>query len=707
MKEELKNLDQLLKETFTNEFRTGYANIKGVMMTDLYPKMVGSIENLKIWDDDVWVCSFPKSGTTWTQEMVWCISHDLDFKGAHIDLATRFPFLEEKPDAPSRSSARVDNAALVEKFPELENHEFVRDSVQFVENLPRPRFIKTHLPFQLLPRALREGGTQAKIVYVCRNPKDVCISFYHHTKHFAFQGNFEQFCSLFLGDKVPYCPFWDHILGFWNKRNDPSSNILFLKYEDMKSDLISVIQRTAEFLINTKLSSKKLNLLLHHLSFDSMKNNSAVNHNRMFDFTRQYLGALGETEFIRQGQVDQWRTVMAPDILGNFDDWMSKNLQSSDFSFESSLKPNDLFNDYISLSFEVYLIIGIQESHRVILKCRKTKMSEASEMGKNQDKASKNTDEKWEALLKSHLPSKLTTVNGVRLPEVFRKYAYKIENFKIRDDDIWVCTFPKAGTTWTQEMVWCLANDVDLEGAKTDLSDRFPFFELAAISDISKIPKELSESDPEIMRSIELCDDLPSPRFIKTHLPYHLLPRGLREGLTTAKIIYVRRNVKDNCISYYHHCKLMEGYRGDFNVFCQLFLADKLLYCPYWEHILGFWNRRRDPQLNILLLTFENMKSNISSVIHQTLEFLGKPPLSAEKLEILVDHLSFSNMKKNPAVNKEEWIEAMEKFNIFSIGNKFIRSGQINQWKGIMSRQLIEEFDQWTADNLVTSDIIP
>ncbi|XP_015111028.1 sulfotransferase 1 family member D1 [Diachasma alloeum] len=334
-------------------------------------------------------------------------------------------------------------------------------------------------------------------------------------------------------------------------------------------------------------------------------------------------------------------------------------------------------------------------------------MSEAAEEGKIKDNQFENSDEKWEELFKSHFQSNFITIKGVRFPEAFTKHADDIENFKVRDDDIWVCTFPKAGTTWTQEMVWCLANDVDLEGAKTDLSDRFPFFELTAISDLLLIPKELSESDPEITRSIELCDNLPSPRFIKTHLPFHFLPRALREGKTTAKIVYVRRNVKDNCISYYHHSRLMEGYGGDFNAFCQLFLADKLLYCPFWDHILGFWNRRNDPQLNILFLAFEDMKSDLSSVIHKTSEFLGKPSLSTEKLEILLDHLSFSNMKKNPAVNKEEWIKAMKQFNISTTGEKFLRSGEVNQWKVAMSREMIDEFDQWTSRQLETSDLTP
>lgn len=42
-------------------------------------------------------------------------------------------------------------------------------------------------------------------------------------------------------------------------------------------------------------------------------------------------------------------------------------------------------------------------------------------------------------------------------------------NYPLDPTDIWVVTPPKCGTTWCQEMVWILANDLDYEGAKTPL----------------------------------------------------------------------------------------------------------------------------------------------------------------------------------------------------------------------------------------------
>ena len=50
---------------------------------------------MKFLIDDIWVTTFPKSGTTWVQEMVWLISNNLDFGTAlSISLDERFPFIE-------------------------------------------------------------------------------------------------------------------------------------------------------------------------------------------------------------------------------------------------------------------------------------------------------------------------------------------------------------------------------------------------------------------------------------------------------------------------------------------------------------------------------------------------------------------------------------------------------------------------------------
>ena len=78
-----------------------------------------------------------------------------------------------------------------------------------------------------------------------------------------------------------------------------------------------------------------------------------------------------------------------------------------------------------------------------------------------------------------------------------------------------------------------------------------------------------------VLNSVSFVHKLASPRFIKTHLPFNLLPKQIRNGEKKPKIIYVNRNAKDTCVSYFHHCQLLEGYSGTFEEFCALFIGGK------------------------------------------------------------------------------------------------------------------------------------
>lgn len=66
---------------------------------------------------------------------------------------------------------------------------------------------------------------------------------------------------------------------------------------------------------------------------------------------------------------------------------------------------------------------------------------------------------------------------------------------------------------------------------------------------------------------------LPSPRFLKTHLPMSLLPPNL---LDTTKVVYVARDPRDVAVSYYHLSKLFKvsEYLGDFKSYWGFFIKD-------------------------------------------------------------------------------------------------------------------------------------
>lgn len=60
--ETVDDLDQILKEQFTSEYRKGYVIVNGVCLPEKYNKFARAIEDFEVRDDDIWVCSFCKAG---------------------------------------------------------------------------------------------------------------------------------------------------------------------------------------------------------------------------------------------------------------------------------------------------------------------------------------------------------------------------------------------------------------------------------------------------------------------------------------------------------------------------------------------------------------------------------------------------------------------------------------------------------------------
>lgn len=45
-----------------------------------YPENSEKYKNFQVRSDDVWITSYPKTGTTWTVEMVWLLLNNYDFE---------------------------------------------------------------------------------------------------------------------------------------------------------------------------------------------------------------------------------------------------------------------------------------------------------------------------------------------------------------------------------------------------------------------------------------------------------------------------------------------------------------------------------------------------------------------------------------------------------------------------------------------------
>ncbi|PSN58317.1 hypothetical protein C0J52_00106 [Blattella germanica] len=277
----------------------------------------------------------------------------------------------------------------------------------------------------------------------------------------------------------------------------------------------------------------------------------------------------------------------------------------------------------------------------------------------------------------------------VLLPPIYEEFGDTIRNMDVRSDDIWLVSYPRTGSTWAQEMVWCIGNDLDFEKAKILQPLRTPLLELTVL-----MAHDEGEWKTGLGNSVEIVQQLPSPRFIKSHLTLDLLPAAI--DTVKPKIVYVARNPKDMCVSYYHYCMLVHNMSGTFEDFCELFLKDKVPIGPIWRHILGFWRRRHES--NILFLKYEEMKRDQKGAIRKTADFLGKTMTDAQ-VDELAEHLSFQSMRKNPAVNLEG-LMALKNGPEQKPDLKFIRKGEVGDWKNHMSPEMAARFDAWTEENL-------
>ncbi|KAF2892273.1 hypothetical protein ILUMI_13901 [Ignelater luminosus] len=310
-------LDQILKREFTNPLRTGYVEVgeDKVCLPIYYKNYEERIRKFEVRDDDVFLFGLAKTGTTWCHEMLWLIVNDLNYEAAKEISFFRCPLLE--------TDILYDNTS----FKEAMGGEFLNR----IETSKRPRCIKSHLHWSLLPEQIRNGSRKPKIVLLFRNPKDTCVSHYHQSRATAgYKGTFEEFSELYLGGRAPYGPYWKSVFSLWEQRSKP--NVLVITYNEMKENLQKVIKKVARFL-KKPLTDEQIQELEEHLSISSMKNNSAVNLKELYKLVdEKYKLTTAKTEFIRAGKVGDYKSLMTPEVSAKFDAWIKENISGTDFN---------------------------------------------------------------------------------------------------------------------------------------------------------------------------------------------------------------------------------------------------------------------------------------------------------------------------------------------------------------------------------------
>lgn len=234
-------------------------------------KVMG-IKVMGIYDDDIFIVSYPRSGNTWLRFILASIIH----RKSKIDFDNIKQYSPDLHD-PADLHAIMDN-----------------------NNIERPRILKTHMNYT------REYNN---VCYLFRDVRDVIISLYYYFLKMGSRIEFNEYFEHFISGNVlkdlnyvnpsENIGSWDESIKSWREHND---KIIMIKYEDMLVDTYLELKKILDYL-DINIPTRALQKSIKNYSHDKMQ--------RMENNARnvEYLKKNKHIKFIRKGKVGQWKSI--------------------------------------------------------------------------------------------------------------------------------------------------------------------------------------------------------------------------------------------------------------------------------------------------------------------------------------------------------------------------------------------------------------
>ncbi len=286
-------------------------------------------------------------------------------------------------------------------------------------------------------------------------------------------------------------------------------------------------------------------------------------------------------------------------------------------------------------------------------------------------------------------------------PQRIHRYLSPIEDsarwkaWKPRKGDIFVCTPPKTGTTWTQMMCALLVHQ----------APNLPM----PLTRLSRWLERHTEPVEDVVSGFERQD---FRRIVKTHTPLDGLPY-----FEEASYVVCGRDPRDAILSAVDHLqnvseattadvKRRAGLPDDFafpsdpnvifnmalTVPAQPWMQDGFPMGSVMYHVSSFWPYRKLP--NILFLHYADLSDRLDEEMRRLSAFLDVP-IDTKVFPSLVEAARFASMKKAGAENAPgahlgEWRDA----------NAFFKSARRNAWKAVLSDDNKALYERAAAERL-------
>ncbi|XP_037484226.1 flavonol 3-sulfotransferase-like [Triticum dicoccoides] len=249
--------------------------------------------------DDVILASYPKCGTTWLKALAFATM-------------TRDAY----PAPAQHPLLRLNPHDCIPFLDEI----FADGQEAKLEKLPSPRLMNTHMPHTLLPESVTGAAVAGcKVVYICRDPKDMVVSLWHFLRRrqpeLPFAELFEHVCD----GAVAVGPIWDHVLSYWRASLARPDRVLFLRYEELLQDTGKHVRKLAEFMGRPFSPAEEgagaVEGVVELCSFEKMK---GLEVNKKGSAGAYH--AMPRDSFFRKGVAGDWVNHMTPEMATRLDE---------------------------------------------------------------------------------------------------------------------------------------------------------------------------------------------------------------------------------------------------------------------------------------------------------------------------------------------------------------------------------------------------
>lgn len=177
------------------------------------------------------------------------------------------------------------------------------------------------------------------------------------------------------------------------------------------------------------------------------------------------------------------------------------------------------------------------------------------------------------------------------MPEnhIYSHIRIKLRKYPVYDSDVFVVSYPRSGNTWLRYLLTglvCADREIDYDLVAKTVIDFY-------------VNKEHLETAAPV-------------RYIKSHEPY---------TKRYPKVLYIYRDGRDVCGSYYRFYKQFYGYTKNFDEFLKSMLNGNVRFGAWQDHIDSWLSRDHD--IPFLAVQYEKMLTGSSETIREISAFLG------------------------------------------------------------------------------------